>query len=181
MQMTGGNKYGIHFGKGEGGIGFWQIQDDFYLVENYALYTKWMGGNYWHFPIPSRHYNGVKPHFYNANYRTNPTAMYVNFLSGSTGSFPYFVAGGRCPHETNAARVWTGLFGPKKKVDHLYPDYYHHYYGTKGAPQVSIYYNGTNEMSFQWIRNNHPQYTGIVYADFPGKDLIGEIINSNFR
>jgi len=64
----------------------------------------------------------------------------------------------------------------------LYPDYYHHYYGSKGDPQVSIYYNGTNEMSFQWLSNDH-QYrcTGIVYADFPEKGLIWEIILVNFR
>ena len=180
MQMSGGNKYGIPFGSGGNGIGYWQSQDDFVLVDNDALYTKWLGGTYHLPPVPKRYYKGVKPHFYEANYRTNLTAMYVNFLSGSTGSFPYFVAGGRCPHGTNAARLWTGIAGPKKKKDHLYPDYYHHYYGSKGAPQVSIYYNGTNEMSFQWMRNNHPKYTGIVYADFPGKDLIGEIILANF-
>ena len=50
MQMTGGNKYGIPFGGGANGIDYWQIHDDFALVDNDALYWKWGGGVY-HLPL----------------------------------------------------------------------------------------------------------------------------------
>ncbi|MCX6112934.1 MAG: hypothetical protein NTY22_06625 [Proteobacteria bacterium] len=109
-----------------------------------------------------------------------PTLV-CNFLSGSYGSFPYFVASGHSSPGTNAPRLWTGLAGSKSGMASKYPDFEHRTYGTKKLPQASIWFTGTNDLSVQWLRNNHPKYTGIIFADFPGKDLIGEIIDANFR
>ena len=153
-----------------------RCQDHWYLDGNWELWDKWA--------------NYVKPELERA--RSQPSSatpkLSCNFLSGSFDRerknkpvFPYFVASGHSSPGTQAPRLWTGLCGAKSKMASKYPDFEHRYYGSKALPQASIWFTGTNDLAMQWLRNNHPRYAGIIFADFPGKDLIGEIINANFR
>ena len=45
-------------------------------------------------------------------------------------------------------------------------------------------YEGTNELTLTYLKNHPPQWRpkrwGIIVMDFPGEDLIDEIISSNF-
>ncbi len=118
-------------------------QDDYDLFSNTALWYKWNGGSYGY-----RHEKGYRVHLYYKGIKNylktaaeNPGKLICNYLSGSTGSFPYFVASGQSSHGTDAPKLWTGVAGPKKKHDGDYVDYEHRYYGTKAVPQVSIYFN----------------------------------------
>lgn len=100
----------------------------------------------------------------------------INYLSGSGGSFPYFVASGHSSSGMGAPRLLTGATTPGWW--YLYPEF----------PRVncfigicSIAFEGTNIMTRNWIQSNKPKYVEIVVGDFMGSSLIKEIINSNFR
>ena len=136
-------------------------QDNYHLNTNWDLYQKWMA---------------VKNHLIAAN-SGNENMIYLNHLSGSGGSFPYFVAGGRSSSGTYADRLLTGLTEPAFK--NRYPEF----------PRVgkwrrfsSIAFEGTNAMTANFLEAN-PDYrrVGIVVADFPGERLIQNIIDVNFR
>lgn len=99
---------------------------------------------------------------------------YINFLSGSIGSFPYFVASGHSSPETKAPRLLTGLTTPG--WNNTYPDF----------PRVSCFigicsiaFEGVNTLTKNYIINNKLNYVGIVVADFPGSGLINAIIDTN--
>ncbi|MCB6980516.1 phosphatidylinositol-specific phospholipase C [Bacteroides uniformis] len=149
-------KYGLRWGDET-----MSIQDAYHLDTNWDLYDKW---------------EKVKAQLYAANSSTNNT-IYINFLSGSGGSFPYFVASGQSSPGTDDPRLLTGLTTPGWNSS--YPDF----------PRVgcflgicSIAFEGTNILSAEWMGNNKniSTKTGIVMSDFPGKDLIERIIEFNF-
>lgn len=134
------------------------IQDEYVLSTNWDLYSKWLK---------------VKEHLIQANKNHE---SYINFLSGSTGSFPYFVASGHSSPGTSAPRLLTGLTTPGWK--NTYPDF----------PRVgcflgicSIAFEGTNILTKNYIIDNKLKYVGIVAADFPGSGLINAIIDTNRR
>ncbi|UTZ38624.1 phosphatidylinositol-specific phospholipase C [Vibrio campbellii] len=134
------------------------IQDDHKLTSNWDLYAKWLK---------------VKEHLIKAN--KNKQSQ-INFLSGSTGAFPYFVASGHSYQETKAPRLLTGLI--TQEWGSIYPDF----------PRVgcsiglcSIAFEGTNTLTKNYIIDNRLEYVGIVVADFPGSGLINAIININLR
>lgn len=135
------------------------IQDNYHLRTNWQLYDKW---------------NDVKNQINRAN-SDSDNAIVLNYLSGSGGSFPYFVASGKSSSGTYAPRLLTGLTEPGFR--RRYPDF----------PRVgrwgifaSIAFEGTNELSANYILNNNIRHTGIVAADFPGEKLINSIINLNY-
>jgi 1-phosphatidylinositol phosphodiesterase len=100
----------------------------------------------------------------------------VTFLSASTGTFPYFFASGKSSNGTGAHQFWAGFRHRSTWFD--FP------HSPKNCNKsCSVVYIGTNELTMQWLRNASPKprYTGIVFADFPGKDLIDEIIGANYR
>ena len=107
----------------------------------------------------------------NAAMNGDKNDIYINFLSGSGGSFPYFVASGKSSPEDNAPLLLTGLTTPgwKKK----YPDF----------PRVScalgicsIAFLGTNILTSERLTSKR---VGIIMADFPGKGLINDVIKCN--
>jgi len=140
------------------------IQDAFEVGSNWDLYGKW---------------EKVKAQLNNANANRESTSYqgYMNYLSASGGSFPYFIASGHSNPATGAARLATVLTTPG--FNSWYPDF----------PRVScwwvfctIAFEGTNTLTKDFINNNkHLKYVGIVIADFPGAGLITKTIDTNFR
>jgi 1-phosphatidylinositol phosphodiesterase len=150
------NSRGIPYGD------FSYIQDEYALRTNWDLYRKW---------------EYVRDHLNQA--RNGPTNIfYINYLSGSGGSFPYFVASGHSSPGTNAARLSTGLTTPGWR--NSYPDF----------PRTSCFlgictisFEGTNILARDRIKNfnggSNRRTVGIIVADFPGDDLIWEVIRGN--
>jgi 1-phosphatidylinositol phosphodiesterase len=138
------------------------IQDSYHLETNWDLYGKW---------------EKVKAQINNAA-NGNKDIFYINYLSGSGGSFPYFVASGHSSPGTSASRLSTGRTTPGWK--NSYPDF----------PRVNCFigictiaFEGTNILARDVIKylnsNNQQRTVGIIVADFPGEDLIEEIMSNN--
>lgn len=136
-------------------------QDDYHLSTNWDLYSKW---------------EKIKNQLYRANNGKYDDKMYLNYLSGSGGVFPYFVASGHSSSGTWDPRLLTGLSEPFFRG--WYPDFPRTGWFLWFA---SIAFEGTNTLTANYIDNNRLRYTGIVAADFPGERLINAIINCNFR
>ncbi|HSX62283.1 MAG TPA: phosphatidylinositol-specific phospholipase C domain-containing protein [Tahibacter sp.] len=148
-----GERFGIDYASAN-------IQDEYELDTNWDLYDKWVD---------------VKEQFQASNTSTEGSrGFYINFLSGSGGSFPYFVASGHSSPGTSAPRLWTGLTtitSPNK-----YPDF----------PRLdclfgecSIYFEGTNVLTYDYLDDANITFAGIVYSDFPGHGLIDRVIALN--
>lgn len=138
-----------------------KIQDNNYLTTNWDLYSKW---------------EKVKEHLQNTNKNHSKNTRYVNYLTGSGGSFPYFVASGHVSSGTGASRLATIYTEPG--FSYMYPDF----------PRVNrfgvfatIAFEGTNVLTLNYILQNEVDFVGIVVADFPGGALIREIIDLNFK
>lgn len=151
------NAGGFNFGIGWGGL---NIQDNYNLTTNWDLYGKW---------------ESVRNMLNTANASSAGTrGFHVNFLSGSGGSFPYFVASGHSSPGTGAPRLATGLTTPGWNSS--YPDF----------PRVdcfigicTIAFEGTNVLTADNINAYGFGFVGIIMADFPGAGLIDKVINLN--
>lgn len=131
-------------------------QDDYTLSTNWDLYSKW---------------TKIKKHFNDGN---TTSGVYINYLSASSGSFPYFVASGHSSSATGAPRLATGLTTPGWSSS--YPDF----------PRTSCFigictisFEGTNELTMNYLDNGSIDFAGIVMADFPGYGLIHSVIHKN--
>lgn len=134
-----------------------KIQDNSELGTNWGLYDKWIA---------------IKNHI-NAASAGNPEHFYINYLSGSTGVFPYFVASGHSSPGTDHPNLLTGAISNAENKQ--WPDF----------PRVScigticsIAFEGTNVLTYQRLQNKHLR-VGIIMADFPGPGLIDSIIKLN--
>lgn len=134
------------------------IQDEFVMRTNWDLYDKWIK---------------VLNHMRAAN-TGSQDVKYMNYLSASRGSFPYFVASGHSNAATGARRLATGRTTPGWR--HAWPDF----------PRVdcllgicTIAFEGTNVLTYQGM----PAYkrVGVIMADFPGPGLIDRTIALNDR
>ncbi|HET9143936.1 phosphatidylinositol-specific phospholipase C [Actinophytocola sp.] len=142
-----------------------RIQDAYHLTTNWDLANKW---------------RAIKTQLGAA--QTGPaTAIYVNFLSGSGGSFPYFVASGHSSPGTGAPNLltgWTrGIINTCGRSANCIPEYrsVNCFLGT-----CSVAFEGTNAMTMNDVLGRpRSARLGIVYADFPGRGLISAIINHN--
>lgn len=137
------------------------IQDEFKLEDNDDLYPKW---------------EKVNDHLNAANSGPADT-KYMNYLSGSGGSFPYFVVSGHSDQRTRAPRLATGRTKPD------YPDTF-----WKDFPRLAcvagictIAFEGTNTLVFGALRDGgeYKNRVGIIMTDFPGWGLINRIIDLN--
>lgn len=106
---------------------------------------------------------------------------YVNFLSGSGGSFPYFVASGHSSPQTGAPNLLTGMtrgvINTCSGNSQCIPEFpsVNCFLGT-----CSVAFEGTNVMTSNEInRRGWPNRYGIVMADFPGAGLVREVISAN--
>ena len=153
------------------------IQDNYTLKTNWDLYGKW---------------EQVKSQVMAASSGDN-SKIYINYLSASTGSFPYFVASGHSSPGTYDPLLLTGL--TTLTNPNTYPDF----------PRVSclgslcsIAFLGTNQLSSKFIADLKTNYAalnkmyqtmgisirltkrvGIIYSDFPGRSLINNVIAMN--
>ncbi|MGR5996224.1 hypothetical protein ACT7C9_32980 [Bacillus cereus] len=100
------------------------------------------------------------------------SSIFLNYLSGSGLSYPFFVASGHVDAGTNGDRLWTGLTTLTSK--HKWPDF-PRLNGFLGL--YSIYFEGINNLCGP--RLNNYSYVGIIAADFPGAGLIDNIIKLN--
>lgn len=150
------NPYGLNYAN-------FDIQDDYSLTTNWELHEK---------------YQKVRRQLLRAAAGSSDT-FYVNYLSGSGGSYPYFVASGHASSATDAARLSTGL------VDFGDGDWYPLFPRTTCfLGMCTISFEGTNTLARDDIKGlNGPAPTkrtvGIIMADFPGESLIANIIANN--
>jgi 1-phosphatidylinositol phosphodiesterase len=137
------------------------IQDKYRLRTNFDLYNKWIS---------------VKNHLAAANSGPQKT-KYMNYLSGSRGSFPYFVVSGHSSPASGARRLSTGRTTPADR--NSWPDF----------PRVNcalgictIAFEGTNILTYGAILNGYyKNRVGIIMTDFPGWGLINQTIDLNAR
>ena len=142
------------------------IQDNYNLKTNWELYGKW---------------ESVKQQLSDAKSGDKNT-FYMNYLSGSGGSFPYFVASGHVDPSTGASRLSTGKTTPGWKKS--FPDF----------PRLNCFlgictisFEGTNiltrdkisEFNDQMRNGQRHRAVGIIMADFPGESLISTTIDNN--
>lgn len=150
------NPYGLSYSS-------FDIQDDFTLSTNWDLHEKYLK---------------IRRQMHRASAGSVET-FYVNYLSGSVGSFPYFVASGHSSPGTAAPRLSTGLLA----LGEL--DWYPHFPRTTCVGSLcTISFEGMNTLARDDIEDlNGPQPTvrtvGIIMADFPGDSLIANIIANN--
>jgi 1-phosphatidylinositol phosphodiesterase len=149
QNFPAGTKYGINYDS-------FSTQDDYVLDTNWDLYDKW---------------TKVKDYLDKANTGDTNT-KYMNYLTGSTGSFPYFVVSGHSSPQTGAPRLMTGRTTPGWKDS--WPDF----------PRVncfigicSIAFEGTDVLTYERLDNY--KRVGVLMADFPGPGLIERIISRN--
>jgi len=120
----------------------------------------------------------------------DPYTLYVNFLSGSTGGFPYFYASGKSSSGTGDPQLLTGwtrgiidTCGSPGRHNQCIPEYpnVNCFLGTCSVEFLGINYL-TENLLYDSEQNNTPvNRTGITMMDFPGADLIGAIIRANSR
>lgn len=141
------------------------IQDDYHLTTNWDLANKW---------------KAVKNQL-EASRTGSPSTTYVNFLSGSGGSLPYFVASGHSSPQTGAPNLltgWTRGVIDTCRLDSKCISEYRDVNCFLGT--CSVAFEGTNVMTMNLLdKRVVPARVGIVYADFPGKGLVKAVIGSN--
>ena len=135
----------------------------------------------------------AKRHFQAARNQINePMAnrqIYINFLNApAPAGFPYFFASGKSSPGNGAPRLSTGLVRCINDL-RIYPDFPRASCalalscGKSSATKkrCTILFEGVNELSRNWLNSpsNYTDYAGIVVMDFPGKDLINNIIGVN--
>lgn len=142
-------------------------QDDYYLNNNWYLYHKW---------------SLVKQHLLRVTSTSNDTdtnRCFINYLSGSGGAFPYFVASGHISRGTNSRRLPTGF--PSLPIRLFYRDFPLCYCFLFVC---SICFEGTNILTTDYLQANGEQFLrppGIIMADFPGTGLISQVIETNAK
>ena len=100
----------------------------------------------------------------------------LNYLSGSGGVAPFFVASGHISPSTYSSRLSTGLTEPG--FISSYPDFPRT--GRWGI-FATISFEGTNTLVADYLKKQQVSHAGIVVADFPGERLIDGIIQCNYR
>lgn len=152
LQDYSGGVTGIRYSR-------FNIQDDYSVNTNWDLYDKWLK---------------VKSHLQNANRNPGSSRGYINYLSASGGSFPYFISSGHMSNGTGASRLSTGYTTPGWK--NKYPDF----------PRTgcfiricTISFEGTNILTRDYLKRSDMKFAGIIVADFPGDDLISKVIDLN--
>lgn len=138
---------------------YFNVLDDYQLNTNWDLYGKWQK---------------IKDKLTTIKVKENEFEL--TFLSGSGGSFPYFVASGHSSPQTYAPALLTGLTTPGWNSS--YPDFAR---VSCLGHLCSIVFNGTNILTYYLIIKNQISYTGIIMADFPADALIDLIISLNSK
>ncbi len=167
QNFTATASYGLNYSE-------FNAQDDYNFNNNWYQYTKW---------------TEVEAQLMKANMPSqicsqgvcypllpgNANRLYINSLRGAGGSFPYFVASGKSDPSTGGPLLMTGETTP---LFNNWPDF----------PRVncflgmcSIAFEGTNNLTFDWLLASPRTRVGIIMADFPGPGLIDAVIAANQR
>lgn len=145
-----------HFEKGNH-----SIQDKHRFNTNWDLYPKW---------------DYIKAQFERIQHSNK---ISLNYLSGSGGSFPYFVASGQSSHGTHHPLLWTGIVSNNR---YYLPDFPRR---SCVFSLCSVYFLGTNQLTTNWINAENSKgrtfKLGIVLSDLPGGSLVDLIIKNNER
>lgn len=135
--------------------------------DNYAFSTNW--DLYWKWDL-------VKASLSRAHddHAQGGHGLYITYLSGAGGSFPYFVASGKSSPQTYAPQLLTGRTTIGGWAD-SWPDF----------PRVaclgswcSIVFMGTNQLTTDFLNGTSYNGVGVVVADFPGSHFIDAVIAS---
>ncbi|EAY12090.1 Phosphatidylinositol-specific phospholipase C, X domain containing protein [Trichomonas vaginalis G3] len=154
QQFTTDKTYGVQWRSP-----YVNIQDQYHFKHNWNLFNKW---------------ELIKKHINAANDDISSSNLYINFLSASRLSFPYFVASGQSSPQTIAPRLLTGIMLPATNSN--YEDFPR--FGCSCYSFVG--FEGTNNLVINYIKKNpNIKKIGIILADFPGPDLINLIISMN--
>ncbi len=108
----------------------------------------------------------AKAHLLEAS-SANKNKFYVTNIVGSGDVSPYFVASGHVNPDTNARRR-SSSYNEDQSVQ--YPNF--------PMKDGKILYEGLNTLIANFIQNKNKRI-GIIFADFPGRKLIKNIINNN--
>jgi len=148
-------------------------QDNYNLTTNWDLYNKWtnvkdqlaLANLVGQLCLPGISCMTLLP--------GNENKLYINYLSGATGVFPYFVASGKSDPSTSGPLLPTGKTTPGWNS---WPDF----------PRTNclgslctIAFEGTNNLTFNWLAAGGKKRVGIIMADFPGIGLISQVIALN--
>ena len=147
------------------------IQNRYQFSTNWDQYDKWLH---------------VRTHLGHTTTSRAP-GLYQNWLVGSGGSFPYFVASGHSSHFTGAPRLSTGctttFCGSGHNSD--FPRTACADFGYFGKA-CTISFEGINTLTMDFINrgfvagsNQRLGRIGMVFADYPGRGLIEAIIGQN--
>lgn len=150
------------------------IQDDYDFSSNWYLATKW---------------EEVKNQFANAVGDYPYDTIYVNFLTGSGLSFPYFVASGHSSHGTCAPRLATGKVSSCCGSLYDCPDCYPWLDCVwlpwpanpceVGGDVCTVAFEGIEILSYGYLHAIGRNRVGLIMMDFPGPGLIDTIIGLN--
>jgi 1-phosphatidylinositol phosphodiesterase len=156
-------------------------QDNYTVSDNWDLYTKWTEVKT---ALQAAHSAQLGSMPANAN-------VYINYLSASGGSFPYFIASGKSSNGTNAPQLMTGEISPFYDT---YPDFpltscwagmcSVEFMGTNGLTSTNLAAQyaplGAGRQPSAATGTTHIENYGIIMADFPGGQLISQLIDLNF-
>lgn len=130
------------------------VLPNYNMGTNWDLYTRWLA---------------IKSFLPAAN---TARKSQIQFWSGHGGSYPYFVVSGKS--SMSGGCLSTALTTPG--FSSYYPDF----------PRVACFigicticFDGMNNMGYNYIVNKGYTYTGIVYTDFYGDDLMKMILGKN--
>ncbi|RSM36453.1 hypothetical protein DMA12_40200 [Amycolatopsis balhimycina DSM 5908] len=141
------------------------------IQDNYSMNTNWDLAGKW---------RAIKGQLDTAQFGPRDTT-YVNFLSASGGSFPYFVASGNSSPGTGAPNLLTGMTrgvidtcsGNSQCISEFPSE-------NCALGTCSVAFEGMDILTKNEInRRGWPNRYGIVMADFPGASLIHSLIESN--
>lgn len=165
QNFTATGSYGMSYSS-------FHAQDNYNLNSNWDLYNKW---------------TDVENQLVTANitgdlcfagvcttmFAGNADKLYINYLSGATGVFPYFVASGKSDPSTGGPLLATGETTPGFKN---WPDF----------PRINCFigmctiaFEGTNNLTYNWLTATQRKRVGVIMADFPGWGLIQQVIALN--
>ena len=141
-----------------------QMQDEWRVSSNEQLASKW---------------TDVRDHFIKTA-TGSADLINVNFLSGSGGAFPYFLASGHADWFADAPHLdtkWTRGEIDSCSSDALCIDEYPS--GDCFLGTCTVAFEGINRLAMDYITRGVEGRVGIVMADFPGAGLIRAIIELN--
>jgi 1-phosphatidylinositol phosphodiesterase len=166
QNFTAINSYGLNYSS-------FNAQDNYQLNSDWDLYQKWTDVKDQLSLANAVGTFCVMPNVCITPLPGNENKLYINFLSGATGVFPYFVASGKSNPATGAPLLATGKTTPGWND---WPDF----------PRVNclgslctIAYEGTDNLTYNWLTATNRKRVGIIMADFPGAGLIQQIIALN--